>query len=241
MKNILLYLIFLSMKTVLFSQEPINQMDSLKQKQGLWVYYSNDSIKMKSEEGFYIDNRKNGPWIKYFEDGKQIKIKAIYKNNRPFGPCWKYYRNGKLKMYQGSFGKIINDSVVEYDSLGTLRYKAVYDQYGYLCSEFSEAGGRKYDPLRTSYTRGQVYDVSDSTTIIKQQFAPILANPKTKNGTFNENGFNEVLTLDKDPLQVGLFKDGKLWDGKVYIYDRDGILLKVKVFKEGIYVGDGQL
>lgn len=214
-------------------------MDSLKQKQGLWVYYSDDSIKNKSEEGFYIDNRKNGLWTKYFEDGNQVKIKCIYKNNRPFGPSWKYYRNGKLKMYQGSFGKIINDSVVEYDSLGTLRYKAVYDQYGDLCSEFSEAGGRKYNPLRTSYTRGQVYDVSDSTTT-KQQ-APILSNPKTKNGVFKENDYNEVLNADNQPLQDGLFKDGKLWDGRIYIYDRDGILLKVKVFKEGIYVGDGQL
>jgi ribosomal protein S1 len=39
----------------------------------------------------------------------------------------------------------------------------------------------------------------------------------------------------------GIFKNGNLWEGKVYEYDKDGILLKVKVFKEGVYHSDGQL
>ena len=39
----------------------------------------------------------------------------------------------------------------------------------------------------------------------------------------------------------GIFKNGQLWDGKVYTYDRDGILQRVLVYKEGKYNSEGQL
>jgi hypothetical protein len=42
-------------------------------------------------------------------------------------------------------------------------------------------------------------------------------------------------------FQDGEFKDGRLYNGKMYVYDEDGILLKVKIYKEGVYHSDGQL
>jgi antitoxin component YwqK of YwqJK toxin-antitoxin module len=39
----------------------------------------------------------------------------------------------------------------------------------------------------------------------------------------------------------GDFKDGRLFDGRLYIYDEDGLLLKVEVYKDGKYHSDGQL
>jgi antitoxin component YwqK of YwqJK toxin-antitoxin module len=38
----------------------------------------------------------------------------------------------------------------------------------------------------------------------------------------------------------GTFRNGSLWDGKVYEYDADGIIMKVKVYKNGKYHSDGQ-
>ena len=38
----------------------------------------------------------------------------------------------------------------------------------------------------------------------------------------------------------GTFRNGSLWDGKVYEYDIDGIIMKVKVYKKGKYHSDGQ-
>jgi hypothetical protein len=40
---------------------------------------------------------------------------------------------------------------------------------------------------------------------------------------------------------VGEFKNGQLYDGKVYDYDQDGILQKVRIYKLGKYHSDGQL
>ena len=39
----------------------------------------------------------------------------------------------------------------------------------------------------------------------------------------------------------GIFKNSKLWEGKYYKYDDDGILLKYEIWKNGCYHSDGQL
>jgi hypothetical protein len=39
----------------------------------------------------------------------------------------------------------------------------------------------------------------------------------------------------------GQFKNSRLWDGKLYVYDSEGILLKIEIWKEGKYHSDGQL
>ena len=75
----------------------------------------------------------------------------------------------------------------------------------------------------------------------REEFAPVIRNPRTKGKAFDPNSYNKVYDENDQFLQIGDFKAGRLWDGKLYIYDADGILLKVKVFKEGVYYSDGQL
>ncbi len=65
--------------------------------------------------------------------------------------------------------------------------------------------------------------------------------PKIKDGKFNPNGYNKVYNSNEELYQDGEFKDGRLFNGKMYVYDEDGILLKVKVYKDGAYHSDGQL
>ena len=50
--------------------------------------------------------------------------------------------------------------------------------------------------------------------------------------TYNEN---------KDIYMDGEFKDAKLWTGKHYIYDENGLLERIEVYKDGKYVGNGVL
>jgi antitoxin component YwqK of YwqJK toxin-antitoxin module len=76
---------------------------------------------------------------------------------------------------------------------------------------------------------------------ISKETAPKVNSPKTKGAKFQANGYNKVYNNNDEIWQDGIFKNGVLWDGKVYEYDRDGILLKVKVFKNGVYHSDGQL
>jgi len=46
---------------------------------------------------------------------------------------------------------------------------------------------------------------------------------------------------DRQKTKDGVFKDNRFMDGKSYIYNKDGILKRVEVYKEGAYVGDAQI
>jgi len=70
---------------------------------------------------------------------------------------------------------------------------------------------------------------------------PKTTNPKTKGVLFIPSGYNTTYNENDEIWQDGNFKDGQLYDGKVYEYDRDGILQRIKVYKEGKYHSEGQL
>ena len=64
---------------------------------------------------------------------------------------------------------------------------------------------------------------------------------KTKNGEpFKPDGFN-MLYKNDELYQVGKFEGGRLWEGKFYKYDADGLLLKIEIYKGGKYHSDGQM
>jgi antitoxin component YwqK of YwqJK toxin-antitoxin module len=72
-------------------------------------------------------------------------------------------------------------------------------------------------------------------------YPPKIANPRMKGLKFVTNGYNKVYNDNDEIWMEGEFKNGQLWDGKVYDYDADGILQKVRIFKLGRYHSDGQL
>ncbi|MNR39622.1 hypothetical protein D3C85_1578460 [compost metagenome] len=72
--------------------------------------------------------------------------------------------------------------------------------------------------------------------------APFVHAPRVAKGViFQPNGFNKLYTESDEIWIDGLFRNGQLKDGKVFVYDRDGVLLKVRIFKDGMYVSDGGL
>ncbi|MEO9532918.1 MAG: hypothetical protein ABJG68_15305 [Crocinitomicaceae bacterium] len=91
------------MKTFIFSisvmvslsiygqNDTLNFTNSQGLKQGHWIITGNmkpekgfcDTCKI--EEGNYIDDRKNGEWIKYHQDGT-IRMKGVYEDRKIQGP-----------------------------------------------------------------------------------------------------------------------------------------------------------
>lgn len=261
----------------------LNKKDDQGRKQGKWVYYGKDRPESgipaegKVEEGKYVDDRKEGIWIKYHNDGVTPKLKGEYENNRPRGAYTKFHANGKVKEI-GTFEKnMYHDSLVRFHENGKKEYEADFNEQG------KEQGKVKYyypngqleyvyvanngNPTGTAYRYWPNGDVKEVTTFnadgsvgtstqkepinpmetVKDpgqsnKTAPALkGTPDTQGVKWQPNGYNKVYNEDKEIWQDGIFKNGKLWDGKVYVYDRDGILLKVEVFKQGLYHSDGQL
>lgn len=260
----------------------INQKDGEGRKQGKWIFFGKDRpsegfpAEGKIEEGTYKDDRKDGLWIKYYNDGVSPKLKGVYKNNRPEGEYVKLSPTGQV-IEKGNFtkGKFI-DSLVRYNSEGVISYQGFYNEQG------NEEGKIRYyypnGQLEFEYTsenglpKGKAvryYENGDTKEIIQfgeggqkvnseqremvspavkvkdpsasKEQAPTVGTPNTKGVKFAPNGYNKLYNANHEIWQDGEFKNGRLWDGKVYEYDRDGILLKVRVFKSGVYHSDGQL
>lgn len=262
--------------------EKLNQKDTQGKKQGKWVYFGKDRpaegfpAEGKIEEGAYKDDRKEGVWIKYHNDGITPKLKGSYVNNRPQGVYIKLYPNGKV-MEEGTFERnLYQDSLKRYHENGKLKYEAKYNTTGneqgtvkyfypngQLEFEYTSQDGKATGKAIRYYENGDVKEtlvygadgqvekseqkemVSPAVKVVNpsasKETAPKIATPRTKGVKFTPNGYNKVYNANDEIWQDGNFKNGQLSDGKVYEYDKDGILLKVKVFKNGVYHSDGQL
>src|SRR3989338_1645759 len=264
-KQLVLLVCFLTFGIVGWSYNGNNDQDGLNKSDA------------KVKEGKYVDDRKEGIWIKYHNDGVTPKLKGEYENNRPKGNYTKYHQNGKVKEV-GNFEKNqYHDSLKRFHENGQLEYEADYNEggkeqgkvkyyypNGQLEFENTSSNGTPTGKAVRYYENGDVKEiieyaadgsVSKSTEkeMVNQpvtvrdpgasnERAPAIgSSPKTKGVKWQPNGYNKVYNEDDEIWQDGVFKEGKLWDGKVYVYDRDGILLKVKVYKSGVYHSDGQL
>ena len=54
-----------------------------------------------------------------------------------------------------------------------------------------------------------------------------------------KDGYHKTYNENKDIYMDGEFKAGKLWNGKHYIYDENGLLERIEIYKDGKYVGNG--
>ena len=269
----LAFLLF-SLSLICFTINGQNLKDKEGKRTGKWIIYTSKSIKI--EEGVFVKGRKEGQWIKYFEDGKTPKLKGSYSNNRPDGEFIRYYKNGKIKE-KGSYSKSkFKGEYIRYYSNGKIEYTGNYNNLGEetgvikhfhkngnLALEYSVKNGLLTGKLIRYFEDGSVQSsisfsengakIASKTyektlpekkiinTIVNSSSPPYLKNPKTKGVKFNFYGYNKVYNENDEIWMDGIFKNGQLWEGKVYTYDRDGILQRVLVYKEGKYHSEGQL
>ena len=286
----LLGLVVLSNRALSFDNEialqddskKINSKDKNGLKQGYWIYLGRDRPETgippdgKIEEGPYEDDRREGTWIKYHNDGVTPRIKGTYVNNRPQGYYQKIHPNGKIKeegifirnSYRDTLKRYHENGVIEFAvkynengrEQGTVRY---YYPNGQLEFEYTAENGRPTGKATRYYENGDTkelieYDADGKiiSSIQKEMMkpnvsvkdpgasvekAPHISKPRTKGAKFVPNGYNKCYNENDEIWQDGEFRNGQLWDGKVYTYDFDGILLKVKIYKQGVYHSDGQL
>ena len=219
-------------------------------KEGTWIKYHHDGITPKLK-GTYVNNRPQGAYVKYHPNGN-VKEKGSFVKNKYADSLVRYNINGQVEYlaFYNEEGKEEGDIKYYYDN-GQLEFeytslngvptgKAVrYYENGDIKEEIEYAeDGSVYQSEHKEMVNPSV--VVDDPNKSKEK-APKIASPKTKGVTFLPDGYNKVYNDNDEIWLDGIFKKGSLWEGKVYEYDEDGILLKVKVFKEGVYHSDGQL
>lgn len=213
----------------------------------------------KVEEGNLVDERKEGYWSRYYEDGLSLKQKGEFENNRPNGKYTKYYQNGKLKE-SGTFTNLgFKDSLKRYWENGKLEYEAIYNQQGkeqglvkyhYKSGELEycyEAVNGKPTNEKRFNEDGTAHDLKaeKQVTIVETELfskkitAPHLIDSETP-ASFKPNEYNKITHQDLI-YQEGIFKNGDLFDGKHYIYDENMQLIKIEIYKEGFLHSYGQI
>lgn len=218
-------------------------------KEGIWIKYHKDgrTIRLK---GNYTNNRPSGFYIRYHRNAKKIE-EANFIQDKYKGSFNRYYNNGKLA-YSGNYNNHGAES-------GLIQF---YYKNGNLQAEYTAKNGKPFGKIKNYYKNGSLkseillnsegekysaisYELSIDKPIpvvVKKQIeAPVVSNPDTHGVEFEFFGYNKVYNANDEIWMDGIFKNGKLWDGKLYIYDEDGIIQKVKVFKNGVYHSDGQL
>ena len=233
-------------------------------KQGVWItYYPSGAIKSKitfkdnrpegpattyyengniEEQGNWSNNRWTGPYIYKYENGQTQHEFTYNENGKRAGEQKYYYPNGKL-MIDGNWteGKQTGATTEYYDD-GSVKAKEVFNDGNLDPSQTQTFDQKTPDkkPVDVIPVPEQKEAPKATTTEVKKDEAPNAA-ATTSVKVFNGEGYWKLYNANKQISKDGLFHQGKLMDGTVYIYSADGILQKKAVYKNGIYQGDSPI
>ncbi len=225
-------------------------------KTGVWIeYYCNSNMKNKLT---FINGRPDGYAIMYHENGK-ISEEGNWKANRWVGNYKLYHENGQVQ-HEFAFsaaGKRDGPQKYYYDN-GQVAVEGNFanGKESGLIKEYYENGDTKAEK---NFADGNV-DVASikefqpKKPLIVKSDDPAENAPKIKvekdekpneavaaKGPIILNGQHTLYNRNKQITKDGVFKDNRLMEGKAFIYDENGILQRVSVYKNGQYVGDTQI
>lgn len=224
-------------------------------KVGIWMqFFPNGN---KKSEVTYTANRPNGYAKMYYEDGK-IQEEGMWQNNRWVGEYKSYHPNGKtfyefkynnsgkrdgIQKYYWDNGEVMMQGEMKegkesgiweekYEN-GDLKAKKAFND-GALDPAKTEIYAPK-QPIAKADPIQPDKDAKKSTTVDNTKIKPNAAE------VFNGTGYAKLYNMNRMISKDGTFKNYRLIDGKDYIYSKDGILIQVAIYKNGLYVGDAPI
>lgn len=242
--------------------DTINKFDANNLKHGYWItYYESDHT--KKSEGVYRNGKKNGCWVNYYPNGKTMSKIDYKNNTpdgtaQYFHENGKLAEEGywKIDKWVGEYRYYsVNGTPLHewnYDSNGQ---RTGNQKYFYENGKLKYVGdwnkGKKNGKFKEYYDDGSLKqevlyanDVEDKTSL--KVYNPSAVKDEEGNKTNNNekkvnntpdaflgDGYNRLFNKNQKLEQEGTFVRGVLKDGKKYIYDANGNLLKTLIFVAG--------
>jgi antitoxin component YwqK of YwqJK toxin-antitoxin module len=221
---------------------------SNSRKQGIWTkFFASGKTKSEIE---YKNSRPNGAYRTYFENG-QIEEEGNWKNNRNTNDFKRYYENGQVSQNFAfnNTGKRDGKQTYYYESGQVMIEADIESGKEKFVKEFYEDGSVKAEK---SFVDGKL-DVANTkvyepTTPIKDkkpegviEVVKVSKDEYINSGDFKGDGKYKMYNRDRQISKDGIFNSYRFMEGKQYIYNENGILTQVKLFKEGRYIGDAPL
>lgn len=217
-------------------------------KVGLWVrYYPNGT---KQSEISYINGRPKGEYKTFYNNGK-VEEEGSWVMQKNTGNFKRYYNNGEKmqefvfdengvrngkQLYFYENGQVeVEVTVLDGKEEGTMKR---YFDNGDLRSEVEVSEGKADNNTRKEYINNQKELVKRTPKVEKKE-AKIESAVKPNLGTVNPEGYNKLYTRSLLLKWDGYYHFGKPWNGKKYIYNENGILEKIEIYKDGLYIGNG--
>ncbi len=214
---------------------------------GLWKrYWPNGNV---MSEINYVMGRPRGEYKTYYPSGKVEEhghwdldrntggFKRFHPNGKPAQEfTFNAYgqRDGEQRYYHENGQLAVKVNIVEGKEEGKLLR---YDPDGKVIHEAEFENGR-IDKESSQWYR-PAPKASDVAADADAPKAPeITHKEKTNSIAFRANGHNTLYDEQMRISQRGEYRNGRLMDGRRYVYDENGLLVKIQVYRNGRYAGD---
>lgn len=193
------------------------------------MYHENGKV---SEEGTWKINKWVGNYKLYYDNGNVQQEFTFNPTGKREGPQKYYYEDGQVQI-EGNWnnGKEAG-TVTEYHPDGSLKKTINYNN-----GDADIESIKEFAPKKPIADKPVLVDNTKKVTVSKEETAQ---DPKQKGPTLI-NGPYVLYNKNRQKTKDGIFKDNRLMEGKNYIYDENGILKRIEVYKNGAYVGDAQI
>jgi antitoxin component YwqK of YwqJK toxin-antitoxin module len=193
------------------------------------MYHENGKI---AEEGTWKINKWVNNYKLYYDNGQVQQEFTFNPSGKREGPQKYYYEDGTTQI-EGSWnnGKEAGE-VKEYYPDGSVKKTVNYNN-----GEADVASIKEFQPKKPISDKPVLVDNTKKVMASKEE---TLQDPKQKGPTVI-NGPFVLYNKNRQKSKDGIFKDNRLMDGKSYIYDDNGILKRIEVYKAGAYAGDAQI
>jgi antitoxin component YwqK of YwqJK toxin-antitoxin module len=224
-------------------------------KTGVWVeFYCNGNMKNKltfangrpdgyaimygengkiTEEGNWKINKWVGNYKLYYENG-QVQHEFVFNpNGKREGAQKYYYENGQTAI-EGNFVNGRESGLIkEYHENGDIKAEK-----NFADGSVDEASIKLYEPKKPIVKKVEGADNAPKITVSKDE-APNEAQKKSS-GPMVLNGQHTLYNKNKQITKDGIFQNNTFMEGKAYFYNDNGILTRIAVYKNGVYIGDTQ-
>lgn len=220
-------------------------------KDGVWKrYWPNGRLRSEIK---YNSGRPEGEYKLYFENGK-LEEHSVWNNSKNIGDFKRYYLNGNphqqfyfaengkrngLQKYYHENGKLAMEvNIVNGTESGLMKR---YNPDGSIAEEKTFENGVIKTGTSKKYKETNVKDVvtEDPYDDSVGKESKVTTDKTNKAQSFKPNGFNTLYDKNGAVTQAGEFMNGRLYDGKWYRYNSDGILIRVEIYKGGKFIGCG--
>jgi len=190
------------------------------------IFYEDGQIE---ESGNWRLNKNTGDYLRFYENGQLQQKFTFNKTGKRNGRQFYYHENGQLAMEVEVANGKENGDLVRYDENGLKTEESSFENGVMKSGSLKRYGNTKPKQIKVDVPKDAVATEPDASRKANAAHS------------FQENGFNTLYDQNYHVSQIGLFKRGRLWDGKWMRYSKDGILIRIDLYKAGRFIGHGQI